>query len=232
MKNLILFCFLTYPFLVFSQSRSSIDYVISPDFTYRIQQYEGTDFVKTVKELNDKNDLAKIGGHFGIGYNQKLTSKLWLKLGFQISNMGYRRAKQIAMWGNNNNNGVFDTTATLSNSIESSYNFNLIHLPIVLRYQFSERKFSPYFEIGVVPSYLIEGYLNFVNNGQSVKSDLPINGNFAALLHWGFGANYQLNEKWQLYFQPTIRYQLTTHSAPIKEHLYTIGIELGARMSL
>jgi hypothetical protein len=83
-----------------------------------------------------------------------------------------------------------------------------------------------------VPSYLIEGYLNFVNNGQSSKSDLPINGNFAALLHWGFGTNYQLNEKWQLYFQPTIRYHLTTHTAPIKEHLYSIGIELGARMSL
>jgi hypothetical protein len=74
-------------------------------------------------------------------------------------------------------------------------------------------------------------YKSVYDNRASVSSQVDYN-KLTALIHWGFGVNYIINEKFQLFTQPTMRYQIISPTSPIKEHLYSIGLELGARMSL
>lgn len=63
----------------------------------------------------------------------------------------------------------------------------------------------------------------FKENEQSIN-DFQI----SAIL--GVGLNYQLNNKTQLFLQPTFNYQLTDLvSAPVNEHLYSAGLEIGCR---
>jgi Outer membrane protein beta-barrel domain len=236
MKNLILFCFLTLPFLAFSQSRSSLDYMISPDITYRILSYDGSEKQGIdIKRRNDSAEVSKIGAHVGVGYNVKLSSKIWLKMGLQVSSMGYKRSTKT-QWGSQNNNGTFDPNLPgepkFSNTIDWYYGVYYFNLPVIARYEFNENKLSPYFELGLVPSYAVERYTNTIYGSQESKMLDESTNKFAVMLHWGVGVNFKLNEKWKIYFQPTIRYQLNSNTAPIKEHLYSIGIEFGARMSL
>jgi opacity protein-like surface antigen len=236
MKKLMTLSLLLFPFLMFAQSRSSLDYMFSPDLTYRVQYYDGVEQVgKDIKRMSDSADLSKISTHIGIGYNVKMSSKFWLKMGLQISSMGYRRTLN-AQWGSQNNNGTFNPNLpgepNLPNTIDWYYGVYYFNLPVIIRYELGEQKLSPYFELGLVPSYAVERYFKTVYNRQELKNLDESKNNFAIMLHWGFGVNYKLSEKWKIYFQPTIRYQLNSHTEPIKEHLYSIGIELGARMSL
>jgi hypothetical protein len=237
MKNLILFCFLAFPFLMFSQSRSSLDFTISPDLTYRILKFDvNNPLEKMIVETNDKREKMDINLHLGFHFNHKLSSKIWLKTGLELAKIGRKRVIENLQWGNQNDNGTFNPNIiidpNLPNSVTTYNGYYLINLPIIMRYEFSTNRVVPYFEVGFVPAYQLSNYSKSVfDKGNPTSSNNSFN-KMTALIHWGFGANYTVNEKFQFFVQPTIRYQIISPTEPIKEHLYTIGIELGARMSL
>jgi hypothetical protein len=235
MKNLILFFLLAFPFLTFSQSRSSIDFMFSPDFTYRTFIVPNDD--KFVKRIFDSIEKPNWGFHFGINYNRRIAKKVYLSGGVQYSKMGYHIKKDNLIWGSEIDStgfGIITIDPTLPHSVIFSYDYYLITFPIELRYLVNENRFSPYFKVGIAPAY------NFYRRTKStfdigedrIQKDYNVN-HFAAFIQIGIGGNLKLNEKWQVFALPTFRYQLTAAKSPEnKDYLYSIGIELGARMSL
>jgi Outer membrane protein beta-barrel domain len=236
MKNVILLSLILLPFLMFSQSRSSIDFIVSPDITYRIfNTFEGDN---TFKRIYDSLENANLGIHLGINYNHRISKKMYLSGGVHYSKMGYHIKKDNLIWGSeidSTGSGIITIDPTLSHSVKFSYDYFLISFPIELRYLVSNNTFSPYFKVGIAPAY------NFYRRTKStfdigedrIQKDYDIS-HLTAFLQIGIGLNLNLNEKWSVFAQPTFRYQLiavkknTSH----RDNLYSIGIELGARMSL
>jgi Outer membrane protein beta-barrel domain len=233
MKNLILFCFLVCPFFAFSQSRSSIDFMISPDYTYRIFNVPNDD--KSIKPFYDSIEKPNLGFHLGVNYSRKIAKKAFLSGGIQFLTAGYYVKKDNLVWGSEiNPDGSITSDLTLPHSFKSSYDYYLLNFPIALRYVINENKFSPYFEAGIVPSYNFfrRTKTTFDIGESTIQKDYDVNS-FAFFTHFGFGGNLKLNDKWQVFTQSTFRYQVTsTYNSINKEHLYSIGLELGARMSL
>jgi hypothetical protein len=230
MKNSILFCFLIFPFLMFSQSRSSIDYMFSPDFTYRTFKVPNDD--KFIKRLYDSIEKPNLGFHLGINYNHRIAKKVYLSGGIQFSTAGYHVKKDDLVFPDEiDPNSPMPTSA---HSIKFSYDYYLISLPIELRYLLNENKFSPYFKIGLAPTYNMyrQTKSTFDMEEPRIQKDYDVN-HFTAFIQIGIGGNLKLNDKWQIFAQPTFRYQLsTTKNAENKDYLYSIGLEMGARMSL
>ena len=230
MKKLILFYFLAFPFLIFAQSRSSIDFMFSPDLTYR--NYNAFNQPYT-QQLFDSIDKPNIGFHTGINYNRKVSRKIYLSGGVHLSKMGYSSKMDNLVFPSD-----LDSITGLpisTHTVKLSYDFYLISFPLELRYDFNDRNFSPYLKIGISPTLNMYSYIKSqidIEDERTQKNNYQLN-HLTALLQIGFGANFKLNDKWQIFAQPTFRYQLTKIRKEYdSNHLYSIGIELGARMSL
>ena len=240
MKKFLLFYLISLPIFAAAQSNSSVDIMLSPDVTYRVRFYNGNDeMLKYIKARYDILELSQFGFHAGVNYNKKLTSKLHLKTGLQVSRFGYKYEIKELLFENqiDTKTGGLLPEAVVT-SIELSQNYYYLNVPIALRYEFSESKFSPYIELGAVPSYLFSGNSKMVSSdGTSSQTQLTVYSRFAVILQFGIGVNYRINEELQAFFQPNIRYEVTKSgsspsSSPIAEHAYSIGTEFGLRISL
>jgi Outer membrane protein beta-barrel domain len=230
MKNLILLSLIMLPFLMFSQSRSSIDFMFSPDFTYRTFKVPNDD--KFIKRLYDSIEKPNLGFHFGLNYSRKIAKKVYLSGGLQFSTAGYHtQLNDLVFPDDINSNGP---VTNITHSVKLSYDYYLINLPVELQYLFSENKFSPYFKIGLSPTYNMYRRTKTVLDMEEprIRKDFNVN-HYTAFIQFGIGGILKLNDKWQIFAQPTFRYQITAAKSPEnKDYLYSIGIELGARMSL
>jgi hypothetical protein len=230
MKNLILLSLIMLQFLMFSQSRSSIDFMFSPDVTYRTFKVPNDD--KFIKRLYDSIEKPNLGFHFGINYNRRIAKKLYLSGGIQFSTAGYHtQLNDLVFPDDISSNG---SVSNITHSVKFSYDYYLISLPVELQYLFNENKFSPYFKIGLSPTYNMYRRTKTVLDSEEprIQKDYNVN-HYTAFIQFGIGGNLKLNDKWLIFGQPTFRYQITAAKSPEnKDYLYSIGIELGARMSL
>jgi hypothetical protein len=230
MKNLILLSLIMLPSLMFSQSRSSIDFMFSPDVTYRIFKVPNDD--KFVKRLYDSIEKPNLGFHFGLNYNRRIAKKVYLSGGLQFSTAGYHtQLNDLRFPEEIDPNGP---VSNITHSVKFSYDYYLVSLPVELQYLFNENKFSPYFKIGLSPTYNMYRRTKTVLDLEEprIQKDFNVN-HYTAFIQFGIGGILKLNDKWQIFAQPTFRYQITAAKSPEnKDYLYSFGIELGARMSL
>jgi Outer membrane protein beta-barrel domain len=231
MKNLILFCFLTCPLFAFSQSRSSIDYMISPDFTYRYTNTFGNN--SFVQIFSDSIEKPSFGYHIGVNYNHKISKNMYLSGGIQFSKMGYSASLDNLIFASDID--PFSGLPTSAHSLKIYYDFQLIAIPIELRYNFNDNKFSPYLKIGLAPTYNLFSRTKSTLDmeDEQIRINNYLLNHFTAFLQIGIGGNLQLNDKWQIFAHQTLHYQLTSlRNTGDKIHLYSIGLELGTRMRI
>jgi hypothetical protein len=109
-----------------------------------------------------------------------------------------------------------------------------IEIPIIYRYEISNKKISMYTEFGLSPHLFLKGELE-----KGVASDLSIEDYEIPYLKdrrirlsyiFGIGVNFSPSPKIQLFFQPTYRYYplIGTQSAPAIGTM-NIGVEFGIR---
>ena len=240
MKKFLLFCLISLPIFAAAQSNSSVDIMLSPDVTYRTRQYETPEIYGFTTKLIDSVEKPQLSYHVGVNFNRRLTSKIHFKTGVQIAKLSYTILNTNITWGNQNNNGNFQPSAD-PEGLVSVRSLTYVNVPIAVRYEFSDKKIAPFVELGFVPMYSVANNVKTVDRNGADVFDKPLSNftNFAVMLHWSLGLNYRINDEWQAFFQPTIRYELTQSNSfsyaffgSFKEHNYSIGSEFGLRMSL
>ena len=130
---------------------------------------------------------------------------------------------------------MFDPS--LPHEIQLTHNYWFLEIPLALRFEFTNKKFSPFIESGISPSvYLTTRTTSVTDIGTDVTYQKNGTSDFTSMHLVGMvsiGTNFTVNEKFQLFGQATYRYHLTKLAdAPIEEHLYNYGIEIGVRRSI
>lgn len=235
---MLILLFLALPFLIVAQSNSSVDFIGSVDYTYR--------YFKADENFDDsirKKEKGNLNWRLGFNYNQRLSERLFLKTGLRLMSLGYHREYNFGelRWGTQHDGeGNFDPNISPDESFPNtkvSTNYVFLEVPLVLRYEFTTKKITPYIEAGFGSAYVLQIRNTTSQEGERKSNTTSEFGeNFNRFQLEGiisFGVNYNLNANWQLFTQPTFRYHLTELTDfYYKEHLWSAGLELGVRRGL
>ena len=156
LKQLIISSLVLLPFLAFSQSRIALDFRVSPDYTYRSWQSKGEYQTKY-----NADEMGDITGHLSLNLNTKLSSKIWLRTGFQLSKLSYKGTlTHVTEEVRQEPNGKLTTWSIASYYVrvdKHQLQYSFLAVPVTCRFLFSDRKISPYLELGIAPNFHIGG---------------------------------------------------------------------------
>jgi hypothetical protein len=217
------------PFFGYSQ-KNSIDLIGSFDLSYRAlisQDFLGDSFI-----AEREGEVPKLNWRAGFNFNQRLSEKWFLKTGLRFASVGYRSAKKELRFGDQHDgSGGFDETSTRIQQLTIDYFF--LEVPIMIRYEWKQEKWSPFFEGGISSSYyLVTRLTTSIDDDDTTRldnqSDAAIPIYFVA--NASLGMNYNISEQWQAFGQSIFRFHLNPISNEvIKEYLYSLGLEMGIR---
>lgn len=226
MKNLLIFCISTFPFLTIGQTISHIGVMGGLDFTYRV--------------LNNKyynNEIGKLNYRFGVNYDLKISKRFWLETGLRFSSLGYNTKKKFLMYGGEYdvNTGIWSPDPSLPHEFQIGNDYFFLEIPINLKYQLGKNKWNPFLLIGISPNIYLTTKTTEITElyTKSYTDRSPLIKNITYSVNIGFGFDYSLSEKYQLFVQPSFRYHFTKLNNGYKaEYLYSYGIELGVKKKL
>jgi hypothetical protein len=104
-----------------------------------------------------------------------------------------------------------------------------LNIPIACRFLFSEGRIAPYIELGIAPTFHIGGNETLIVGKEQLTVPSYAN-NFSLFVNCGLGIQFKANESLNLFFQPTVQYQIrknATFTYGVTQRLYSIGTELG-----
>lgn len=232
--------FATLPFLLTAQMKSSVDLILGGDYSFRHLKPAGVNPDIEEYLLNSRSlDRGKVNWRAGLNYNRRITDRFYFKTGLRMASVGFKQTiiEQIIELGT-------DSTGALTINMQSNHivyafvDYWFMEIPILGRMEFGKNKLTAFIETGIAPSFYVTTRRNTIYSDKAkyynqVKSlyaynRLHITGVFS------LGLNYNLNPKYQLFFQPTLRYLFTplSNRLALKEHLYNFGIELGVRRKI
>ncbi len=231
--KLIATLILLIPVLGFSQINQSIDFIGGIEYSYRNLTTSSNDatVLATLKNLDDK-ESGKFNWRIGFNYNRRLTNRLFLRTGLRLASVGYKGEKITGLHWGSEENGTTDPS--LPHEIQVVADYWFAEIPIVGRFELNEKKLAPFFELGISPSiYLTTRTKEITDIGTDAKFRNNDANNFNKVHIVGFlsfGINYSINERFQFFGQPSIRYHFTKLAdKPIEEYLFNYGIEIGIR---
>lgn len=221
-----------------AQKKSYVDLMFGVDYSDRTNRQK-EDFVFTDENGDILNSNINISGttsiRFGLSYNHPIGKKIWIKTGLRYTSFGNKL--EVAFL----DDGGFENIKSNS-EIHNSF----IEIPLLLRYEFTNTKWSPYVELGMAANFYLQSkqinsFQSSTQNSKTEEKDKieTINqGQYSVIA--GIGCKYQLNERFQITIQPTFRYFLTEHldkeMVPnIKAfdfRYYSLGLEMGCRMMI
>lgn len=229
---------LAFPFFAFGQKNLSIDVVGGIEYSYRA--FSGKDDLSGfLLDIRDREE-GKINWRAGFNFNQRLTNKIYLKLGMRLASIGYKGEKMTDLrWGSEfDGMGGWNPDPSLPHELQLIKDYLFIDLPIVGRYEFNQKKLAFFVETGIAPAFYLTTRTKSITD-ISTEKDFNDDNDFDGFnqIHItgliSFGVNYSMNEQWQIFGQPIFRYHFTSlYDSVLKEHLYNAGLELGIRRKL
>jgi hypothetical protein len=241
MKKKFSFLVLAFPFVAFGQSNSSIDLVAGLEHSYRSLSTSSTktNVVYTLESRNAR-ELAKLNWRAGFNYNRRLSNRFHLKTGIRLASVGHKDKKQTGLRYASEfvAPGVWVPDPSLPHEVQFISDYWFIEIPLAGRFEFSDKKIAPFLELSVAPSvYITTRNKTITDLWTSVdfydQADSYDFNRFHLVGIFSVGVNFTVSEKIQLFGQPTFRYHLTQLAdAPIEEHLFNYGIEIGLRRKI
>ena len=230
------FSLLLLPLFLHCQSKVSFSIVGSADYAYRYLSSSSEPSTLSIVDSRNEQERGNIKARFGFNCSIELAHNFFIKSGLRYANIGYILDKSDILLSS------IDFIAAQENSLETVEQIGTVdhfffEVPIVVRYEFPKKMISFFVEAGLSP-YI---YLTTKNKQTTETRVRTITGSVTRDLDRlqiagsiSFGFNYDLNVKWQLFGQPIVRYHFTslTRGNPVKENLYTLGLELGVRRFL
>lgn len=239
MKIFILSVLIILPFISGAQSKTSFEITGSIAYSFRdINENKTVERFKTY--ISRKNtEKAAVRGLLGINISQRIANNFYIRSGLRLVDAGYIFPDDIRLkWGTQGVDGQFIANIP---SGEEGYSTSLNHLflevPLLFRYHMltGKGKFQPFVEAGISGMYYLTSFNFIENKGESDflrERNKDIN-EFQMVGILSVGLNYDLSERKQLFFQPTFRYHLNPfYDLPIREHLFSAGLEIGCRWSI
>ena len=244
MKNLITLCLLCFSTFAIGQKNASIDLVGGAEFGYRTLGGKDSDGVPVSIIIESRErETIKFGYRFGLNYNQRLSKKIFLKTGLRVANQGYTSGKMTGLrWTNELQEGengefIYVPDPSLPHEIQFFYEYWFLEIPLIARYEFNEKRWSPFVEAGLSSNIYLRARTRQVTDlSDSKYSNIEVGDSFNKIQLVGnasFGVNFEATESFRIFAQSVFRYHLTkTVDSAVKEHLYNVGIEVGVRKYL
>ncbi|AUD01129.1 outer membrane beta-barrel protein [Spirosoma pollinicola] len=113
-----------------------------------------------------------------------------------------------------------------ASSIRYKYNHpftNLYKIPLIINYQSSTKRLSPYFSAGATFDLRGTSYVDLSGNGELI----PIKVGKAVVITplLGVGMTYNLSDHISLIVQPTIQYNIDSHPSYSYYHYYQLSLQ-------
>jgi len=234
-KFIILF-FLIIPLFAIGQMNSSIDFVFGIENSYRSLKYSSHESIP-IDIISQRNDAeeGKNNWRIGFNYNKRLANKFYLKSGIRLASVGYKGGvKDDLRWPSEIGPNGYMPDPSLPKQIQQIYDYRFLEIPIIGRYEFSNKRFTPFIELGISPSYYLTTRITSITDlGTSTiskRGGVSTNKNLHFVSVASIGGNYLINNSIQVFGQLAYRYHLTNlYDAPVTKHLYNYGLEIGVR---
>ncbi len=203
-----------------------IGYSFSSDYSYRtLSCNDGSSSGSVVIKSRNDIEVAKFGYATGFNILFNTTQLLGIETGIQFSNKGYR-TKDMDL-----NYAIPEPGSPIKAKIIYSYQY--IGIPVKARFSFGKEKVRFTSSVGFVTNFLLQ--VRQVNNyeyagGKNEKKHNTLSGyktvDISPIV--SVGIDYKLNNKTHLLAEPTFRYGiLKTMEAPVKENLWSAGLNVG-----
>jgi len=237
LRTILLFI-LCIPSLMFAQQNSSIDFVGGIGSSFRNLKITSTNTTFLgIHERREMEETPKANWRLGFHYNRPIANQIHFKTGIRLASFGFKGEKKTDLrWAScHDGEGGFTPCTGGATEIQFVPNFLFLEVPIMARIAFNDKKWQPYIELGIAPALYLTTRTKVITNldkevfttQEGAANQFQLFGNAAT------GINYHLSTSWQFFGQLSFSYQLTPISdAPIKQHLFFYGMELGVRKEI
>ncbi len=177
------------------------------------------------------------GFHVGLHYQRKIGQRWWLRTGGRFTELSYKTPKKLLRWGTDfdPNTGLprIDTTRS---KVQFFHNHRYIEIPLLARYFFTNTKLGLYAELGFSSSFYLNTRASNIQDGIRISETQKDSNPFHLAGLAALGLNYQFTDQWSLFFQPSIRHDITPTAGKIRDrysnYFYSYGIDVGGRIAL
>lgn len=214
---------------LYSQTHQSIDFITGLEISDRILSLEDPDGVPIeLINFRQENEIPKFNWRLGANFNQRINKSYLFKTGLRLSSVGfkYKGITALAFPGGPSSNIT---------EIQFKQDYLFFELPLTVRKEFSNGKWIPFIEAGILPSiYLVSKATSVSDVERRVIYDTHIDdralNKFQIAGFFSIGLNYTLSDEVQLFCQPAFRYHFTNlFDANWNVRLFNYGLELGVR---
>lgn len=239
MKKLIFFFCLSLPWMVTAQSKVSIDVLGSFEVSNRhLSNTSDDEFAIAIFDKREQEEGPKPNYRTGLNVSIRMSEKLWLKSGFRFASVGYKSKTQYDLVYPDEYDPVTGEPIfqpALPREVRYTYNYWFLEMPVMARWIFSEKKFVPYAEFGFSGIYYLTTRTRYTTEHENLvyRLESPVNSIYQVTANLGVGINVYLGPMSSMFIQPNFRYHLSsTAQAPLREHLFNFGTEIGYRVFL
>lgn len=221
--------------LVYKQA-NTIDILVGGDFGWRF--IDGDESDPTVAEaINNRKQFEefRLSYRFGINYYHGIGERLSLKTGIRFANPGFSISSVEPIDPEQNINSIFKTYQY--EGPEYRYKYQMIVVPLGLKYTIGGSFCNPYFELGISSNFYwrtsVEERIfesNKLVDQNTFIIEEPINRtNFIAFI--GTGGDFVIANNIHGFTQLMARYQLNNLRSDkvIVERMVSLGMEVGVR---
>ncbi|WP_116125134.1 outer membrane beta-barrel protein [Lewinella sp. IMCC34183] len=183
----------------------------------------------------EDQDIPDLNWNLSLAYNQRLGKSYVVRAGIQLASLGYRqKTRTDVYWNSEFATGVLIPNPGLPHEYTPRVNHHFLEIPIGLRREFGTGRWQPFVAADLLPGlYLITRYRTTGDEEIVIRREDNCPERFNAYSLSGqlsVGINYRLGEEWQLFGQPTFRYQIVPmQHETLKERLYAGGMRFGIR---
>jgi hypothetical protein len=217
------------------RQRHSIDLIIGGDLGFRIINGNMADEEVRTQYLNRKDhENYKVNYRFGFNYYHGINASLALKTGLRYANPGFI-INSVAPYELEQDLNEIEKEYMLRGP-EYKYEYQILEIPLGMKYTMVGHTCEPYFEAGIAPTYYRETIVREVGYEDAYRKETSINENIHP---WNFisfaavGGNFNLSDHWSGFTQLTGRYQLNNlRKSILTERIISLGLEMGVRYYL
>jgi hypothetical protein len=220
MRLFLFLILLSYASGIFAQ-KNNFEVVVAP-----YQPFVQNSILK--KPFVGKTSLT-LGGHFLHNFKKNY----WFVMGFEVSGMKYKMLNDLYTWpSQHDGNGGFINNSNINNRVK--YNHVSLQIPVLLRYEFANKKYKPFFQGGLVQSteiYFREYYKTESTTVDYTKQDTfkrnIISGRFST------GLNFPIKNKevsFSIFGNQSIKvFQKESTSTTEGDIFLQLGLQIGYR---
>lgn len=214
-------CLFLLPLLGFSQFDYSLDFAASVDRnTSVISASSGS--IETFPQYN-----LRIGGNI----NYRISENTFIKSGIRFAEVESRTIESGLRWPSEIGPNGFEPDPTLPRYFDNTFNFSYVAIPLVARYEFRKKKLAFFVEGGFSFHFKVNSEIETRSNVSTTSASIAGTDEGVDIAYvLSGGLNYNVNQIFQLFLQPTIRVIDTNSSMILRiSKIRNYGIEFGIR---